>query len=351
MRRWAWSPVHHKSPKKLKRVPCPTIHFYTEETMQILRSDLCKAWILTVSIFIFFGIMLCLAVADAIEVTDAEGKTVAITSSERIVSLNGSTTEILFALGVGDKVVGCDASSSYPKGVKEKLPSVGYQYGLNAEGILSLNPTLVIGREDVRPPQVVQQLRMAGVTVLSLKEPRNFEAAKQRLLTIGKAVDREKKAKALTDALDADIKKLETKLASRKDEPKQKTLFLYLRGTQTTLVLGTDTAPGAMFDIVGAENAAGNIKGSKPMTAEAVIAAQPDVYVLFTTGLESIGGVDGLLKLPGLAHTPAGKNRRVVTLDGQYLSGFGPRSGRAALDLFRGIYETDGLFVATGEEK
>ena len=85
------------------------------------------------------------------------------------------------------------------------------------------------------------------------------------------------------------------------------------------------------------------------MTAEAVIAAQPDVYVLFTTSLKSIGGVDGLLKLPGLVHTPAGQNRRVVTLDGQYLSGFGPRCGRAALDLFRGIYETDGHFVATGE--
>ena len=317
--------------------------------MQILRSNLCKAWVLSVSIFIFFGTTLCLAVADAIEVTDADDKTVIITSSERIVSLNGSTTEILFALGVGDKVVGCDASSSYPKGVKEKLPSIGYQYGLNAEGILSLNPTLIIGRDDVRPPQVVQQLRMAGVTVLLLKEPRSFEAAKQRLLTIGKAVGCEKKAKALTDALNADIKKLKTKLAVRKDEPKQKALFLYLRGTQTTLVLGTDTAPGAMFDIVGAKNAAGNIKGNKPMTAEAVITAQPDVYVLFTSSLESIGGIDGLLKLPGLAHTPAGKNRRVVTLDGQYLSGFGPRCGRAALDLFQGIYETAGHFVAIGE--
>ncbi len=315
----------------------------------LFKADLFKAWILSVSIFIFLGIILSLAVADSIEVTDADDKTVVITSSERIVSLNGSTTEILFALGVGDNVVGCDASSSYPKGVKEKLPSVGYQYGLNAEGILSLNPTLVIGRDDVRPPQVVQQLRMAGVTVLLLNEPRSFETAKQRLLTIGEAVGCEKKAKELIDALDADIEKLEAKLASRKEQPKQKALFLYLRGTQTTLVLGTDTAPGAMFDIVAAENAAGNIKGNKPMTAEAVIAAQPDVYVLFTSGLESIGGVDGLLKLPGLAHTPAGKNRRVVTLDGQYLSGFGPRCGRAALDLFQGIYETDGHFVATGE--
>lgn len=319
--------------------------------MQILRSDFCKAWILSVSIFILFGVLLCFAVAASIEVTDAEGKTVVITSSERIVSLNGSTTEILFALDVGDNVVGCDRSSTYPKGVRDRLPSVGYQYGLNAEGILSLNPTLVIGRDDVRPPQIVDQLRMAGVTVLSLKEPRSFEGAKQRLLTIGKAVGREKKAEELTKALDVDIKKLETKLTSRKEQPKQKALFLYLRGTQTTLVLGTDSAPGAMFDIIGAENAAGNIEGSKPMTAEAVIAAQPDVYVLFTTSLQSVGGVDGLLKLPGLAHTPAGQNKRVVTLDGQYLSGFGPRSGRAALDLFRGIYETDGYFVATGEEK
>ena len=317
--------------------------------MQTFRSMLFKAWILSVSLFILFGILLYIAVADSIEVPNAEGKTIVITSSERIVSLNGSTTEILFALDVGDNVVGCDASSTYPKGVKDKLPSIGYQYGLNAEGILSLNPTLVIGRIDVRPPQVVQQLRMAGVTVLLLTEPSSFEAAKQRLRTIGKAVGREKKAAELIETLDADIKKLETKLAARKGQPKQKALFLYLRGTQTTLVLGTNTAPGAMFDIVGAENAAGNIKGNKPMTAEAVIAAQPDVYVLFTSGLESIGGVDGLLKLPGLAHTPAGENRRVVTLDGQYLSGFGPRCGRAALDLFKGIYETEGHFAAASE--
>ena len=318
--------------------------------MHIVKSILFKSWLLSVVIFIFFSIALCIVVAETIEVTDANKKNVVITSSERIVSLNGSTTEILFTLGVGENVVGCDASSSYPKGIKEKLPSVGYQYGLNAEGILSLKPTLVIGRVDVKPPQVIDQIRMAGVTVLLLKEPRNFEEAKERLITIGKAVGSENKAKELTKRLETDLKKLNAKLASRKGKPKQKVLFLYLRGTQTTLVLGSDTAPDAMFKMVGAENAAGNIKGNKPMTAEAVIAAQPDVYVLFTTGLDSIGGVEGLLKLPGLALTPAGKNKRVVAMDGQYLSGFGPRSGRAALDLFKGIYEEDGYFVATGNE-
>lgn len=318
--------------------------------MEFIHSNLFKSWILSVFIFIMFGVLLCIVVAESDEVKDADGKTVVITSAERIVSLNGSTTEILFALGVGENVVGCDASSSYPKDVREKLPSVGYQYGLNAEGILSLKPTLVIGRDDVKPPQVVEQLRLAGVTVLLLKEPRSFETAKKRLLTIGKAVGCENKAVELTKAMGEDIKKLKRKLESRQGKPKQKALFLYLRGTQTTLVLGTETAPDAMFDIVGVENAAGNIKGNKPMTAEAVIAAQPDVYVLFTTGLDSIDGVDGLLKLPGLALTPAGKNRRVVAMAGQYLSGFGPRCARAALDLFKGIYEAEGHFVATGEE-
>ena len=298
----------------------------------------------------FLSFLLIPLQAIATTVTDAAGESIVITSSERIVSLNGSTTEILFALGVGENVVGCDASSTYPKNVREKLPSVGYQYRLNVEGILSLKPTLVIGRDDVKPPQVIEQLRMAGVTVLLLKEPRSFEAAKERLRTIGAAVGCQKQARELIAALDADIEKLAEKLkAARADWTGQKALFLYLRGPQTAFVLGKDSAPGAMLEMVGAENAAGDIKGSKPMTAEAVITAQPDVYVLFTTGLESLGGVDGLLKLPGLAHTPAGRNRRIVTMSGQYLSGFGPRCGRAALDLFHGIYEADGHFEATGE--
>ena len=85
------------------------------------------------------------------------------------------------------------------------------------------------------------------------------------------------------------------------------------------------------------------------MNMKLVVAAQPDVYVLFESGLKSIGGVDGLLKVPGLAQTPAGRNTRVAAMDGLYLSGFGPRCGRAAFDLFRGIYETEGFFMANGE--
>ena len=299
------------------------------------------------------AILFCLVVsivnAEPVEVSDARGDTILVNSSERIVSLNGSTTEILFALGAGENVVGCDASSTYPKHVKESLPSIGYQYRLNAEGILALNPTLVIGRANVKPPQVVDQLRMAGVTVLLLSEPRTFDEAKQRLRKIGKAVGREERATDLISALDEDIETLKSKLAARSGNEKLKVLFLYLRGPQTAFVLGKNSGPGAMLDLVGATNASGKIKDSKPMTAEAVIAAQPDVYVLFESGLKSIGGVEGLLEVPGLAQTPAGRNKRVVTMDGLYLSGFGPRCGRAALDLFRGIYESQGLFNSRRE--
>lgn len=289
------------------------------------------------------------AAAQPVEVTDASGETVVINSTERIIGLNGSTTEILFALGLDANIVGCDASSTYPKDVKKRLPSVGYQYRLNAEGILSLKPTLVIGRENVKPPQVVEQLRSAGVTVLLLTEPRTFEEAKQRLRTIGTAVNRQERAEELISALEKHIETLESKLAIREGQPKRKALFLYLRGPQTAFVLGRNSAAGAMIEIVGAANAAEKIEGTKPMTAEAVIAAQPDVYVLFESGLKSIGGVEGLLKVPGLAQTPAGRNKRVVAMDGLYLSGFGPRCGRAALDLFKGIYEAEGHFVAKEE--
>ena len=126
-------------------------------------------------------------------------------------------------------------------------------------------------------------------------------------------------------------------------------LFLYLRGPQTAFVLDRNSSPGAMLELVGATNATGKIKGSKPMTGAAVIVAQPDVYVLFESGLKSIGGIEALLKVPGLAQTPAGRNKRVVAIDGLYLSGFGPRWGRAALDLFRGIYESEGKFIVEGE--
>ena len=112
----------------------------------------------------------------------------------------------------------------------------------------------------MKPPQVIEQLRMAGVTVLLFKEPRTFDEAKQRIRTIGKAVNRQDRATALISVLEKDIETLKSKLTARQGQAKLKALFLYLRGPQTAFVLGSDSGPGAMLEIVGATNAAGKTK-------------------------------------------------------------------------------------------
>jgi len=102
-----------------------------------------------------------------------------------------------------------------------------------------------------------------------------------------------------------------------------------------------------MMELAGLENAAKGIRECQPMTSEAVVAARPDVIVVFRKGLESLGGLEALLRLPGVSQTPAGQNRKVVAMDDLYLGSFGPRAGRAALDLFRAVYLREG-FVDVG---
>ena len=287
-----------------------------------------------------------LASAQSYQVVDARGKAVEVRSVERIVSLDGITTEILFALGVGEKVVGRDDSSYYPPEA-QRLPSVGYQFRLSAEGILSLKPTLVIGREDVRPKEVVEQLERAGVAVVLVPATPSVEGAKAKIRTVAQAVGRVEQGEALVRALERDLLLLKAFQAQHAPKGRLKALFLYLRSPGTTYVCGEGSTPVGVMALAGLDNAAQGIRECKPMTAESVVAARPEVIVVFKKGLESVGGLEGLLKLPGVAQTPAGEKRKVVTMDDLYLGSFGPRAGRAALDLFRAAYLQEG-FVEVG---
>ncbi|BAW02859.1 hemin ABC transporter, periplasmic hemin-binding protein [Thermus thermophilus] len=297
-------------------------------------------------LLLFLGILSALASAQPYRVVDARGKAVEVRSTERIVSLDGITTEILFALGVGEKVVGRDDSSYYPPQA-QKLPSVGYQFRLSAEGILSLKPTLAIGREDVRPKEVVEQLERAGVAVVLVPVTPSVEGAKAKIRTVAQAVGREEQGEALVRALERDLLALRAFQAQQKPKGKLRALFLYLRGPGTTFVCGEGSTPVGMMELAGLENAAKGIRECQPMTAESVVAARPEVIVVFSRGLASVGGLEGLLKLPGVAQTPAGQKRKVVAMDDLYLGSFGPRAGRAALDLFRAAYLREG-FVEVG---
>ena len=297
-------------------------------------------------LLLWLGVFGALASAQSYQVVDARGKAVEVRSVERIVSLDGITTEILFALGVGEKVVGRDDSSYYPPEA-QRLPSVGYQFRLSAEGILSLKPTLVIGREDVRPKEVVEQLERAGVAVVLVPATPSVEGAKAKIRTVAQAVGRVEQGEALVRALERDLLLLKAFQAQHAPKGRLKALFLYLRSPGTTYVCGEGSTPVGVMALAGLDNAAQGIRECKPMTAESVVAARPEVIVVFKMGLESVGGLEGLLKLPGVAQTPAGEKRKVVTMDDLYLGSFGPRAGRAALDLFRAAYLQEG-FVEVG---
>ena len=297
-------------------------------------------------LLLLLGVFGALASAQSYRVVDARGKVVEVRSVERIVSLDGITTVILFALGVGEKVVGRDDSSYYPPEA-QRLPSVGYQFRLSAEGILSLKPTLVIGREDVRPKEVVEQLERAGVAVVLVPTEPSVEGAKAKIRTVAQAVGRVEQGEALVRALERDLLLLRAFQAQHAAKGKLRALFLYLRGPGTTFVCGEGSTPVGVMELAGLENAAKGIRECQPMTAESVVAARPEVIVVFKKGLESVGGLEGLLKLPGVAQTPAGQKRKVVAMDDLYLGSFGPRAGRAALDLFRAAYLQEG-FVEVG---
>jgi iron complex transport system substrate-binding protein len=297
-------------------------------------------------LILLLGVFGALASAQPFRVVDARGKAVEVPSIERIVSLDGITTEILFALGLGDRVVGRDDSSYYPPEVLRR-PSVGYQFRLSAEGILSLRPTLAMGREDVRPKEVVEQLERAGVAVVLVPTEPSVEGAKAKIRTVAQAVGRVEQGEALVRALERDLLLLRSFQAQHAPKGRLRALFLYLRGPGTTFVCGEGSTPVGMMALAGLENAARGIRECQPMTAESVVAARPDVIVVFKKGLESLGGLEGLLKLPGVAQTPAGQKRKVVAMDDLYLGSFGPRAGRAALDLFRAAYLREG-FVEVG---
>ncbi|MVN88533.1 ABC transporter substrate-binding protein [Deinococcus sp. HMF7620] len=272
------------------------------------------------------------ASAQTVNVTDAEGRTVALTPADtaRVLTLGGPVTEIVYALGAGSRVIAADSSSYSPDAVN-KLPKVGYQRALTAEGIIALNPSLVLATTEAGPPTTLAQLRAAGLKVLILPADPTPAGTKAKISAIAKVFGKDAKAAELNAGIDRDLAKAQVLFSRFKSKPK--VLFIYARGPQGAQMSGAGTSADAMIRLAGGVNPFGAVEGYKPLTPEAAVAAAPDVILMLSGGLDSVGGVDGLLKLPGIAQTPAGRNRAVVALDDLYLLGFGPRLGRAVQDL------------------
>lgn len=267
-------------------------------------------------------------------VTDVGGEQVEIGDIDRIVSLSGNITEIIFALGLGDRVVGVDISATYPKDRMEALPKIGYQRNLNAEGVLALGPTVILGNDAAGPPEALAQIRAAGVPVALVRDAPELDSVVDKVRFVAAALGVPERGEVLVQDIEAEMAEAQALGSQAAGEP-ARVLFLYLRGADTQMVAGTGTPADAMIQAAGAINVAGEagIEDFKPLSAEVVISARPDVILLLDSGLESVGGVDKLLDLPGLAETPAGSARHVVSMDGQYLLGMGPRTGQALAEL------------------
>lgn len=244
-------------------------------------------------------------------------------STRRIVSVGGALTEIVFGLQAGSELVGVDTTSIYPESAQQ-LPSVGYARSLSVEGVLVLAPTQVIATEDAGPPAVLRQLSASGIPVTVLAANHRFEGLVERVKRVGELTGRVTQAAAMLQALQQDWGRARSQVSQRGGKP-ARVLFVLAHTPNQIMVAGRETSVQAMMDYVGASNAISGFSGYKPLTPEAVIAAQPDIVLLTDQGSKAAGGVEGILKLPGLDQTPAGRSRRVIALEAMFLLGFGPR--------------------------
>ncbi len=247
----------------------------------------------------------------------------------RVVGLGGPVTEIVYALGAGDRLVGADASSIYPPAAQQ-LPKVGYYRSFSIEGVASLKPDLVLASDQSGPPQALEQLRKLGSPVVLLPSDPSLEALDQRIMGVARALEIEARGAALVRKIHAELKALPAHAAKPR-------VLLVSSHTGKLQGAGGDTAAAAMLQLIGATNVLASQQGYKPLSAEAAVALRPDVIVTSTLSVESSGSVEAFLAQPGLGATPAAKGRRVVVMEDLLLLGFGPRLPEALRQLQAGI--------------
>ncbi len=255
-------------------------------------------------------------------------------SAERIVAGGGAITEILYALGLQNRVVGVDTTSLFPTDALKDKPNVGYVRALSAEGVLSLKPTLVITTANAGPPDTLKLISEAGVKIVQTTDEHTAEGVVARVRQVGKLMNATPEADRLADAISAQFVTL-AGIRTRLDKPKRVLFVLSLQNGRPT-VGGKNSAADAIIKLAGGTNAA-HFEGYKPMTDEAIINAAPDVILMMTRG-NLVTAAPDVFAFPAFSATAAAANKSLIVMDGLYLLGFGPRTADAAGDLMKALY-------------
>ncbi|MGJ9413485.1 hemin ABC transporter substrate-binding protein [Aeromicrobium sp. CF4.19] len=284
-------------------------------------------------------------------VTDAQDTQVTVEDTSRILALDiyGTLSQTVFELGLGDSVVGRDVSTQFPEA--EDLPLVtGNGHELNAEAILALDPTVLITDTSLGPWDVVLQVRKAGIPVVVVDSQRSIENTRSLTMEVADALGVPQQGTALADRIEADVEQVADQIASiapTTERDRLRMVFLYVRGQAGVYYMfGQGSGADELITALGGHDVTEEIgwEGMKPVNDEGIIAAQPDVILMMTKGLDSVGGVDGLLeRLPALGQTPAGQKQRIVDMTDSQVLSYGPRTAEVLNSLAVSVYAPEAV--------
>jgi iron complex transport system substrate-binding protein len=261
--------------------------------------------------------------------------TVAFGQSDlRIITAGSAMTETVCALGLCDRIVATDRTSLYPTEM-QSLPSIGYRTGINAEAIIALKPSLFIVEKGYVEETVVKQIRSAGVKVIEIARAYDLPGTKDLIRAVAKHLSKNSEGEQTIVKIESQLQEAAAIIKKAKTTPK--VLCIYNRGASSFDVAGNKTFSN-ILPFVNAVPAVTGVEGYKPLNTEALIAANPDYLLMFESGVKSLGGVEGVLKVPGVDQTTAGKKKQVIAMDGIKLSNFGPRLGEAVKELAEALY-------------
>lgn len=264
---------------------------------------------------------------DASGAVDTEPVETTRQAVERIVPVDGDLAEVVFALGLGAEVVATDLSATYPPEA-DALPEIGYQRALSAEPIAAFEPTVVLATDIAGPPEVLDALERLGIRVELIPTESASTGPGDKVRAVAEVLDVPERGEELAEQIDEEIAAAIARAADIDERPRA--AVMYLRGENVQLLFGDGSDVDWVVEGAGAVNIADElgIVDNAPIGTEAFVEAAPEVLIVPEAGLASVGGVDGLLALPGVAETPAGRTRRVLVYDDQYLLGNGPRTGQ-----------------------
>ncbi|WP_114749535.1 heme/hemin ABC transporter substrate-binding protein [Pleomorphovibrio marinus] len=252
-----------------------------------------------------------------------------------LVTAGGTITEIVHDLGFGDQIIATDITSTYPASM-QNLPSIGYRNQIKAEGVLSLGADVILAEEGYLTTDVVEQLKASKITVHLFEKPGNVNETCGLIRELATYLAVESKGEVLVQEVQRDIEALEAFLENAIASPRM--AFIMARGAETVFLAGEETSAEELFQMVGAENVSRGFKGFIPLTPEAMVTLNPDYLLLFESSMATLGGKQGLQEVRGISSTTAFQKDQILAMDGLYISGFGPRVGKAALELAKEIY-------------